>query len=56
MTEIGKAAETSEKRKRETKETTKTKETEDEMSGNVDFTPNWAYGISGLFFPSEIIE
>ena len=22
----------------------------------VDFTPNSAYGISGLFFPSEIIE
>ena len=24
--------------------------------GNVDFTPNSAYGISGLLFPSEIIE
>ena len=24
--------------------------------GNVDFTPNSAYGISGLFFSSEIIE
>ena len=24
--------------------------------GNVDFTPNSAYGISSLFFPSEIIE
>ena len=24
--------------------------------GNVEFTPNSAYGISGLFFPSEIIE
>ena len=23
---------------------------------NVDFTPNSAYGICGLFFPSEIIE
>ena len=24
--------------------------------GNVDFTPNLAYGMSGLFFPSEIVE
>ena len=24
--------------------------------GNVEVTPNSAYGISGLFFPSEIIE
>ena len=26
------------------------------LLGNVDFAPNSTYGISGLFFPSEIIE
>ena len=54
-TEIGEAAETSEKRKRETKETTKTKETDWSLR-NVDFTPNSAYGISGLFLSSGITE
>ena len=44
------------KKKRETKETTKTKERRTKCLGNVDVTPNSAYGISGLFFPSEIIE
>ena len=43
-------------KKRETKETTKTKETEDEMSRKCRFHSKSAYGISGLFFPSEIIE
>ena len=37
------------KRKKQPKRKTK-------CLGNVNFTPNSAYGISGLFFPSEIIE
>ena len=45
-----------EKKNRETKETTKRKEQRTKCLGNVEFTPNSAYGITGLFFPSEIIE
>ena len=34
----------------------KRKKRRTKCQGNVDFTPNSAYGISGLFFPSKIIE
>ena len=56
-TEIGEAAETSEKKKNlKHKKQPKRKKRRTKCLGNVDFTPNSAYGISGLFFPSEIIE
>ena len=55
-TEIGEAAETSPKKNVKRKKQPKRKKRRTKCLGNVDFTPNSAYGISGLFFPSEIIE
>ena len=44
------------KRNVKRKKQPKRKKRRTKCPGNVDFTPNSAYGINGLFFPSEIIE
>ena len=43
-------------RKKKRKKQPKRKKRRTKCLGNVDFTPNSSYGISGLFFPSEIIR